>query len=107
MVKVYIASPYTIGDVAVNVKKQIDVASILMDYGYAPFVPTLAHFQHLMYPRPYQDWLRCDVEWVKCCNALLRLPGTSKGADAEVAVAMDNGLPVFYSIMDLVDALPA
>ena len=57
MTKVYIASPYTKGDVAVNVKRQIRMASQLMDNGFAPFWPLLSHFQHMMFPRPYQDWI--------------------------------------------------
>jgi len=38
------------------------------------------------------------------CNAVLRLPGESKGADAEVALAEENGIDVFYSIEDLIQA---
>ena len=32
------------------------------------------------------------------CDAVLRLPGESKGADNEVRVAKANKIPVFYSI---------
>ena len=35
-IKVYIASPYTLGDVAVNVKNQIDAANELLELGYLP-----------------------------------------------------------------------
>lgn len=41
MVKVYVASPYTLGDVAVNVKAQMDAADKLISLGFAPFVPLL------------------------------------------------------------------
>jgi len=101
MIKVYIASPYTLGDVAVNVKFQIDVANELMNLGFVPFVPLYSHFQHMVHPRPYTDWVKFDNEWVGACDCLLRLGGESKGADDEVKLAQDLGLPVFYSISEL------
>jgi hypothetical protein len=101
MIKVYIASPYTIGDVAVNVKRQIDCANTLMNLGFAPFIPLMSHFQHMIHPRPYQDWIAIDLEWVKSCDCLLRLEGESKGADGEVAYAKQLGIPVFYSLNEL------
>lgn len=30
------------------------------------------------------------------CDAVLRLPGESKGADQDVAIAQRRGLPVYY-----------
>ena len=35
------------------------------------------------------------------CDAVLRLPGDSKGADQDVAIARERGLPVYYSVEDL------
>lgn len=101
MIKVYIASPYTKGDVAVNVKAQLDCADDLMSFGYAPFAPLYSHFQHMAHPRPYEDWIKLDLEWVKVCDCLLRLPGDSTGADGEVQFAEELGIPVFYSVKDL------
>ena len=102
MLKVYIASPYTLGDVAVNVKIQMDAADILMNEGFAPFVPLYSHFQHMAHPRPYRDWIILDLEWVKTCDCLLRLPGKSSGADGEVRYAKELEKPVFYSIDELI-----
>jgi len=104
--KIYIASPYTKGDVAVNVKAQIDCVDQLMNLGYAPFAPLYSHFQHIAHPRPYSDWVNIDLEWVPVCDALLRLPGESTGADGEVELARSLGIPVFYSIDDLNTYLP-
>jgi len=100
--KVYIASPYTQGDVAVNVKRQIDCADKLMDLDFIPFVPLYSHFQHMVHPRPYQDWIDIDLEWVKSCDIILRLDGDSKGADGEVKFAESLGIPVVYSIGELI-----
>lgn len=99
--KVYIASPYTKGDVAVNVKRQIDCYEELMTLGYAPFAPLWSHFQHLVHPRPYEDWCEVDLVWVLACDVVLRLDGESKGADVEVEYAKEHNIPVFYSIKEL------
>jgi len=98
MIKVYIASPYTKGDVAVNVKRQLDTFDELMNMDFAPFAPLYSHFQHMAHPRPYQDWIRMDLVWVEVCDCVLRLDGESKGADGEVAYAEELGKPVFYSL---------
>lgn len=50
----------------------------------------------------HADWLKIDFEYIYRCDALLRLPGESVGADAEVAEAMRIGIPVFGSIDDLI-----
>jgi nucleoside 2-deoxyribosyltransferase len=104
MKKVYIASPYTLGDVAVNVKLQMDIANILIEKGFAPFVPLYSHFQHMAHPRPYQDWIKLDLEWVKSCDYLLRVGGESKGADDEVKFAIKLNIPVYFELKDLIDA---
>jgi len=101
MIKVYIASPYTIGDTALNVKFQIRAGDILMNNGFAPFIPLLSHFQHMIYPRRYEDWLDFDLEWVQVCDCVLRLGGDSVGADGEVEYANTIGKKVFYSIDEL------
>jgi hypothetical protein len=101
MIKVYIASPYTKGDAALNVKAQIDMVDELMNHGMAPFAPLYSHFQHMAHPRPYEDWANVDFEWVRVCDCLLRLPGESSGADAEVKLANEIGIPVFYNTHDL------
>lgn len=103
MVKVYIASPYTLGDIAVNVKVQLDMVDKLMDLGFAPFAPLYSHFQHMAHPRHYTDWINVDLEWVKACDCLLRLPGESSGAEGEIKHAIELGLPIFYTVGDLVN----
>lgn len=36
-----------------------------------------------------------------CCDAVLRIPGASRGADLDVARALELGLPVYSSLSDL------
>lgn len=51
----------------------------------------------------HQDWLGIDLPWVECADALLRLPGESRGADAEVAHAKAKDIPVFYDVQSLIE----
>jgi hypothetical protein len=95
MTRIYIASPYRIGDPVANVHRQIWAANKLMNAGFAVYVPLLSHFQHMMCPRPERDWLLHDLEWLRCCDAVLRLPGESKGADRECRQARKWGIPVW------------
>jgi len=99
--RVYIASPYTQGDQAENVRKQILAADNLMTLGHVPFAPTLSHFQHMVRPRPYEDWMKCCLAWVEVCDIVLRLPGYSPGADREAFHAKQIGIPVVYSLTEL------
>jgi hypothetical protein len=96
--RVYVAGPYTQGDVAQNVRRAIVAANVLLDRGYAPFVPHLTHFWHLLCPRPYADWLALDLVWLAQCDIVLRLPGPSNGADRECAAARAAGIPVVFEI---------
>ena len=99
MVKVYLASAYTVGDTALNVRRQMEVASHLINLGYAPYTPLLSHFLHLFEPKSYPVWLALDMEWLPVCDCLLRLGGPpSTGADAEEAEARRRGMPVFRSV---------
>jgi hypothetical protein len=103
MIKVYIASAYTKGDVAVNVKNQLDIANQLIEAGFAPFAPLYSHFQHMAHPQPYEVWTRLDNEWCIACDCLLRFDKSdSKGADAEIELAKAYDIPVFYSMKSLV-----
>ena len=99
--KVYIASPYTKGDTAFNVKVQMDMYSELLDLGFIPFAPLHSHFLHMFHPKSYDAWMEVDYEWINVCDCILRLPGESHGADLEVLHAHNIGIPVFYSIHDL------
>lgn len=104
MKRIYVAGPYTHGDVALNVRNACGAAASLAALGFAPFVPHLAHFWHMMFPRPYEEWLALDLAFLPTCDALLRLPGPSSGADGEVAEAHRLGIPVFTDIAALQSA---
>jgi hypothetical protein len=99
--RIYVAGPYTKGDVAQNVRAAANVYDYLGRMGHTPFNPHLTHFQHMLFPQPYEFWLAQDMEWLKVCDAVFRLDGESSGADKEVAWAVEHGLPIYYSVFDV------
>lgn len=101
MIKIFVSGPYTNGDVAQNVKAAMDISDQLIIDGFAPYCPHLTHFLHINHPQPYEKWLELDIEFLTYCNGLLRLPGTSNGADSEVHFAKKRGIPVFFELGDL------
>ncbi|MCX6956335.1 MAG: DUF4406 domain-containing protein [Verrucomicrobia bacterium] len=50
-------------------------------------------WEEIVYPVAHRLLARCD--------AVLRLPGESKGADNDVRIARERGLPVYFRIEDV------
>lgn len=99
--KIYVAGAYSKGDVAVNVRNALSMAKRLVEMGHVPYVPHLTHFWHFAFPRPYEFWLEYDKEWLRVCDAVFRIVGESSGADAEVELAKELGLPIYYKMDDV------
>jgi hypothetical protein len=102
--RVYVAGPYTKGDPCVNTRDALAAGDMLWALGFTPFVPHLSHFWHTITPRSWGAWLRWDVRWLEVCDALVRLPGESRGADVEVAEAVKLGIPVYHSVAEVAEA---
>jgi hypothetical protein len=100
---VFISSPYTIGDVAVNVRRQIDIKAELEQAGFLVFAPLMSHFEHLIYPREYNKWLDIDFQWILRSDCILRLDGVSAGSDLECKFAKDNYVKVFIDKGELIE----
>lgn len=109
---VYIASPYTQGDVAMNVHFQCKVFDqLLADGKVIPVAPLWSHFQHTLFPRSYEEWVSYDQSLLHLYDACLRLnvdvsalhyhQTESRGADSEVDAFRRLGRPVFFSLDDL------
>lgn len=105
--RVYVAGPYTLGDVALNVRAAVLAAETLRNAGHFPYVPHLSHYWHTMFPRGYEDWMELGLAYLITCHAMVRLPGESPGSDREVAFARAHGIPVYGSVMDLIYAQEA
>ncbi|MEX0951327.1 MAG: hypothetical protein WDZ86_03500 [Gammaproteobacteria bacterium] len=109
---VFIASPYTRGDVAMNTHFHCKIFDQLLTDGKClPVAPLWSHFQHTVFPRPYDDWIKYDQAMLHLYDCCLRLEASfptldysmneSSGADAEVQTFLDMRKPVFYSIHKL------
>ncbi len=100
--KVYIAGPLeTQGNLIQNIRNAIDAADMVLALGHAPFIPHISAFWHMIYPHPYNIWIKYDLEFLAICDAVLRLPGESNGADIEVKKARELGIPVYHTVEDL------
>ena len=99
---VYVAAPYTRPDPVENTHRLIKAVDGMIDDGHVtPVAPHLTLLWHLVSPRPLDFWYSYDLATLARCDALLRLPGESTGADREVAFALDQAMPVFYDHVDL------
>lgn len=76
-----------------------------------PVAPLWSHFQHVLFPRQYQDWIDYDQAMLSLYDCCLRLSASlpsvgyqeskSSGADAEVQTFEKLGKPVFYTVEKL------
>lgn len=101
--KIYIAGPYTKGDVIINVRKAIDVAEEISKKGHTPYIPHLTAFWHMIYPHDLEFWYNYDNERLKSCDAIYRIPGESVGADQEVKLARELQMIVYWKLLDIPD----
>jgi hypothetical protein len=116
---ILIAGPYRSGtnDDPVLIQKNLDrlesVALPLFRKGHVPMIgewvalplihlagskhPGDAAWEEIQYPVAHRLLEKCD--------AVLRLEGASKGADEDVRKAKERGLPVYFSLDEVPDAL--
>lgn len=93
---IYVAGPYTHPDPVDNTRIAMEAADRIMDSGHCiPFIPHLTLFWHMHKPRPVGDWYAYDLEILGRCDAVLRLPGGSVGADNGVAHAVACSIPAY------------
>jgi hypothetical protein len=117
--RIYIAGPISKGRLAENVNRATAAFVELAQAGFAPLCPHWSVYAKSCEPvnadphsdvvkcygtaagndrMEHADWLGVDLPWVEVADAVLRLPGESRGADAEVAHARRVGVPVFTEI---------
>jgi hypothetical protein len=88
---------------ACNVARACAVAADVMARGWMPYVPHLSHFIDLQMratgrPVPYETWFAFCEHWLRCCDALFFI-GPSPGADRELRIARELGMPVYCSML--------
>jgi len=101
MPHIYIAGPYSAYPIY-GMRDALLAADRVIAEGIGhPVVPHLTGFWDFVSPKPYKEWLEIDLEAMRACDAVWRIPGKSSGADAEVVVAEVLGIPVFSNVADL------
>jgi hypothetical protein len=117
---ILIAGPYrsgTNGDsaaVAENLRRLEDAAAPIYRLGH---IPMIGEWVALPIARGTEPDVAAEVDvlydtarlLLQRCDAVLRLPGESFGADNDVAIARQRGLPVYYRLAEIppAAALPA
>jgi hypothetical protein len=97
---VYIAGPITKPNMIETAHRGISLYMKMIRHGVVvPFCPHLSVFAEFLDPNTisYKFWLDHDFEVIRHCQALLRMPGESSGADQEIDFANNQAkIPVFY-----------
>lgn len=101
---VYISGPITKGNRNHNYYQACEAHRELMLAGFAPINPMLTMVLPCAWgdELPHSLWLECDFPLVERSDAVLRLPGYSVGADAELTHAENCGIPIFHGLDQLV-----
>ena len=75
----------------------------------AVYLPHLWHFfaTTVEHGVTREQWIAQDLAWIEVCEAVVRLPGESAGADREVVFARQRGIPVWSLEEVLVDHIGA
>jgi len=112
---VLIAGPYRSGTndaaekMAENLRRLEQYALPLYEAGHLPVIgewvalPIIRNAGSVCVGDPvYQEYLYPVANrLLQRCDAVLRIPGESKGADQDVEIARQRGLPVFFRLEDV------
>lgn len=95
--RVFLAGPVTgSGTYPDNLHLAISTAQVLYDKGFHPFVPHLYFLWEMQRGGTDQEqFVELCRAFLPTCGAVLRLPGESPGADAEMELAKSLGIPTF------------
>lgn len=119
ILQILIAGPYRSGtndDPALmeqNLRKLEDAALPIFRAGHLPVIgewyalPLLkvAGSQYLGDPVYEEILYPVAARIIRRCDAILRLEGASKGADEDVRLAKEIGIPVYYRLEELLEQL--
>lgn len=114
---ILIAGPYRGGtnDDPILIKKNLDklesVALPLFRKGHIPIIGewVALPLMHLAGSKEIGDSIWDEIQYpvahrlLEKCDAVLRLEGTSKGADNDVKIARERGLKIYYSLDEIPD----
>lgn len=104
--KVYIAGPMSNGGTltpaqeGANIRAGMEAARRVLEAGHSVYLPHLWRFfaDTVEHGVTRDQWLAQDLEWVAASDAVVRLEGTSPGADREVQHAVQHGRMVLAGV---------
>lgn len=96
--RVYISGPLTIGNVSANIAAARDAYARLATGGCAPWSAHLQHEATIGLGLTYEEFMEIDLAWLETADAVLRIEGTSAGADRECRRADELGIQVFTDV---------
>ena len=110
MLRVYIAGPYSATDVLTvfeNMRRGMVLATQARQFGFAPFCPWMDfmyYFVNIGKPFDLENCYEYSLAWLKVSDCVLFTDNwkQSPGAIKEYNYAIEEKIPVFYSLSDLV-----
>lgn len=103
--RIYISGPITKGDQDHNFRQADEANKELIEAGFAPLNPMFSMKSAFANTIAHHEWLDVDFAFIDCCEAVVRLPGESAGADAECDYARSIGVPVFEGVSNLAERM--
>ena len=109
MKKVYIAGPYSAGDVLSvfeNMRKGMELATKVRRLGFAPFCPWMDFMYYFLNQEKAFDLENCyeySLAWLGVSDAILFTPNwrSSTGACIEHEYCVLHKIPIYYTIEQL------
>lgn len=96
--RVYVASPMSLQPIE-GPRAAALAGDKIVAHGWAAYLPQLDRlWAYMTGEKPYETWLAHDFAWIEVCDALVRCPGESKGADREVEFAKTQCIPIFLGV---------
>ncbi|MEU4695325.1 DUF4406 domain-containing protein [Actinoplanes sp. NPDC023714] len=104
---ILIAGPYRSGTgddpakMAANLARLEEAAGPIYQAGHVPMIGewvALPVFRYLLDKDVFYDTAH---RLLQHCDAVLRLPGESTGADQDVKIAQERGIPVYYDLAEI------
>jgi hypothetical protein len=99
---IYVSGPMRLGSPWENIRAGLLLGQRAWLLGWHPVVPHLSAYWETATGPLEADaidgangWMAMDCSWITRCDAVVRIPGLSHGADREVSLALAVGLPVF------------
>lgn len=91
-----------------NVRNMLQMGAQVRDLGCSTYVPCNDILMSLVGGvLGHHNYYEIDLEWLEVCDALIVVPGykDSLGVSGELKKAHDLGIPIFYTIDELMDWL--